>query len=525
MPLRRLSRSLARIGMPLIGLVLFTGCAKDIVRLDKNRAPRTFIVAAPLDSTGNADASKASYRVHLYWRGEDDDGYIAGFLWSFDDSSLGNFHWTTKTDSIFELLVNDSTALVGTPTTPIGTTKYHTFYIRAVDNLGKADPNLAVFNKRTFLATTKPPFVHLIGPVPKIIQYKNGTFGPDTITDTLSDGAPFRVSWSGIDSDGVVTHYRFDVGSYSSPIMSDSNAYFNDPTHAGSVGLQSGVYTMTVTAIDNANAIGTTRFTFVVNHDPETWILPVGAPLGHYIQPFLGGNPVNITGTFAPGDTVPYRSTVWWDWEGADTTGGEKNILTGWSVVLFNGTRNSGLPYTIGFVDTLCQAPDGSWVRFKTNNPAVVGPCGFTQLILDSLDAGSNMTLFVRSRDGALRPDGTPATFTFNCDFPPRLNSLNVLDHDTLVAACTTCNPDTCKWIYWSTFDYEDGIAQNTRVTIDGTLNIDLADWEQGVAVPINTFRGLSPGGSEGTASVVVRDRAFIPMPADQAIVISFPIP
>ena len=233
MPLRRLVRSLARIGMPMIGLALLTGCAKDIVRLDKNRAPRTYIVAAPLDSTGIADASKASYRVHLYWRGEDDDGFIAGFLWSFDDSSLGNFHWTTRTDSTFELLVNDSTALTSTTTIP-GDSKYHTFYIRAVDNLGKADPNLAMFNKRTFLATTKRPTVHFIGPVPDIIRLRDGTFGPDTLTDTLSDGAPFEVCWSGTDSDGVVRHYKFDVGSYASPIITDSCAYFNDPTHSGS---------------------------------------------------------------------------------------------------------------------------------------------------------------------------------------------------------------------------------------------------------------------------------------------------
>lgn len=520
MPLRRPSRSLARIVMPMIGLALFTGCAKDVVRLDKNRAPRTYIVAAPLDSTGNAEASKASYRVHLYWRGEDDDGYIAGFLWSFDDSSLGNFHFTTRTDSTFELLVNDSTALTGTPTTPPGTSKYHTFYIRAVDNLGKADPNLAVFNKRTFLATTKPPTIRLVGPVPKIIRLKDGTFGPDTLIDTLSDGAPFEVCWAGTDSDGVVRHYKYDVGTFSSQIISDTCAYFNDPSHQGSVGLPSGIYSMTVTAIDNANAVGNTRFTFVVNHDPETWILPIGSPLGHYIQPFLESNPVNITGTFAPGDTVPYRSTVWWDWDGADTTGAEKNVLTGWSVV-FTGTRDGGNPYTIGFLDTLCQAQDGSWVRFKTNNPAVVGPCGFTQLILDSLDAGYNVQLFVRSRDGSLRRDGTPATFLFNCDFPPRLDSVGV--SDTTVNIGGTATP--CKWIFWSSYDFEDGKAKSARVTIDGTLNIDLASGEQGVAVPIATFLGLSPGGTEGTAKVRVADRAGIQIPADQAIEISFPIP
>ncbi len=519
MPLRRLLRSLARIGMPVMGLALFTGCAKDIVRLDKNRAPRTFIVAAPLDSTGNAQASQTSYRVHLYWRGEDDDGFVASFLWSFDDSSIGNFHATTKTDSIFDLVVNDSTALSGA-TNP-GTTKYHTFYIRAVDNLGKPDPNLSVFSRRTFLATTKPPTVRLVGPVPRMIVLLNGEIGPDTLVDTLSDGAPFRVCWAATDSDGVVTRYRFDVGTYSSPITTDTCAFFNDPPVPGSVGLGSGLYTMTVTAIDNANAVGKTSFVFVVNHDPETWFLPAGSPIGHYIQPFLEGSPVNLEGTFAPGDTVPFRSTVWWDWDGSDTKGGESDILTGWSLV-YTGVRNNGNPYTIGFIDTLCKTP--SVVRFKTNNPAVVGPpCGTTALILDSLDAGYNVTMFVRSRDGAFRRDGTPATFTFNCNFPPKLLAVDV--RDTMAVNPATGLLEPGKFIFWSSRDFEDGVAKTARVLLDGSVNRDLTNWEQGIVIPVSTFQGLSPGATEGSAKVRVGDRADIPIPPEEAIEIRFPIP
>lgn len=514
MPLWRRLRSLARIGMPLLGLALLTGCAKDVVRLDKNRPPRTFIVAAPLDSTGNAQASGTTYRVHLYWRGEDDDGYVVGFLWAFDDSSLSAFRYTTKTDSIFELLVNDSTALTGT-TNP-GTSRYHTFFIRSVDNLGKLDPSISVFNRRTFNASTKPPTARFVGGLPSGL----------VAIDTLSDGKPFEVCWSGTDSDGVVSRYMYQVGTYTSPIGKDTCAYFNDPSNPKAIGLPSGIYTMTVRAIDNADAVGKVQFAFVVNHDPETWFLPVGSPLGHYIQPFLEGNPVNLTGTFAPGDTVPYRSTVWWDWDGADTTGGEANILTGWSVV-FTGNRNNGDPYSIGFLDTLCTSP--SVVRFKTNNPAVVGPCGFRALILDSLDAGYDLTLFLRSRDGSFRRDGSPATFTFNCDFTPKLLSFSVRDTLAQDPIKKRDNPgippEPCKYLYWSSYDYEDGTTKSARLTIDGSLNFDMSNWEHDFIVAVTTFQSLSPGATEGSAKIRVADRADIFIPKEEELEIRFPIP
>ena len=509
MPLRRLLRSLACLAAPALFLTGLAGCAKDVVRLDRNRPPRTFIVAAPVDSAGVREGSQASYRVHLYWRGEDDDGYVVGFLWAFDDSSFSNFRYTTKTDSIFELVVNDSAQLTGS-TTVLGVSKYHTFLVRAVDNLGKPDPGIQIFNRRTFLATTLQPSVQFVGALP-------GGAG----IDTLSDGAPFSIRWRGNDPDGRVTRYRYDVGSYSSPITTDTVAYFNDPSHAGSIGLPSGVYTFTVTGIDNANAVGKTSFIFVVNHDPETWIEPLASPIGHYIQPFLEGNQVNIEGTFGPGETVPFRSTVWWEWGAADTTGGETDRITGWSVYLNPGTRNGGDPYTIGFVDTL--VPGTPAVRFTTNNPAVVGPAGFVSLILDSLDAGYGITLYVRARDGSLRGDGTPVQFRFNCNYPPELRDIGV--RDTLAIPTGGSLPVPCKFVYWTSYDYEDGIASRASVTVNGTFKLELINREQSILIPVSTFQSLNPGDTTGGVKVRVKDRAGIEIPIADALEIVFPIP
>src|SRR5688500_9085722 len=108
MPSSMTRRTLARMVVTMLCSVgALASCAKDPLRVDRNRPPQTYLVAAPAESSG------ASYRIHLYWRGEDPDGFISGFLWSWDDSTVGAFRFTTKTDSIFELTVNDSSTLFG----------------------------------------------------------------------------------------------------------------------------------------------------------------------------------------------------------------------------------------------------------------------------------------------------------------------------------------------------------------------------------------------------------------------------
>ena len=506
MPLQRYVRSLARIAMAGTALALLAGCAKEPLQVDRNRPPRTYVVAAP-GSAIVADTVTASYRLHLYWRGEDPDGYVAGFLWAFDDSGISAFRYTTKTDSIFELTVNDSSEIAG-GSQVLQVSRVHTFFVRAVDNLGKADPNLAIWNRRLYRASTIAPKVRFVGGLPSGIGL-----------DTLSDGAPFHVCWTGNDSDGVVRLYKYDVGAYSSALRADTCAYFNDPAVPGSVGLSSGLYAMTVTAVDNANAVGNTQFLFVENHDPETWFEPKGAPVGHYIQPFLEGNRVDSAGTFAEGDTVPYRSTVWFTWDAEDVTGGETNVVTGWSLNLRNGTRNNAEPYTIGFLDTLSQGPP--LVRFKTNNPDVLGPLGFTNLILDSLDARYNMFLRAASRDGSNRADGTAAAFRFNCNRRPELRG-ELAVADTFAMVDLSVGPEDCKVIYWISYDFEDGQTKDARVTLDG-LQVRLVHTEdQFIIVPNRIFQALAPSNPH-SAKVVVLDRAGYA--SEQALTILFNVP
>src|SRR6266850_2669895 len=514
MPLRRYFWSLACIAMAGITFALFTSCAKNPLIVDRNRPPRTYLVAAPLDSTishPTATGVSYSYRVHLYWRGEDPDGYVVGFLWAFDDSSAGHFHFTTKTDSIFDLTVNDSTDITG-GSSIIGSTRFHTFFVRAVDNLGKPDPNVIIFNRTTFKASTIRPHVRFIGGIPSGLG-----------VDTLSDGQPFKVCWTGDDSDGVVIRYKFDVGSYSSALLSDTCAYFNDIV-PGSVGLASGVYNLTLTAVDNALAVGKTNLFFVVNHDPETWFEPKGASYGYYHPPFLGGNDVdpNLVVQFAEGDTVPYRSTVWFNWDGEDVgrpgtpnnPNPERNCLNGFSLELRAGTHNGANAYTIGFIDTIPGNPPR---RFKSNEPNYLRQAGFSNFVLDSLDQGFGMIMLAAARDCSNRGDGTRAAFRFSCNYRPFIDSLVVQE-----SAQPFPPFDPGRLITWYSHDVEDGGAKNARIKMDNTRIIITPDFAENYFIRDSDFRALNPSNPHSVEVWVIDRAGYV---SDSSLVVTFDLP
>jgi hypothetical protein len=492
-------RKLALVLLLWVAGAMLLSCAKDPVAVDRNRPPQTFLVGAPVDTTA-ADVGY-SYRIHLYWRGEDPDGYVVGFLYSWDDSSIGAFRFTSRTDSIFELAVNDSESIVSGVGNP-QTSRYHTFFIRAVDNLGKPDPSLTIFNRRLFNAQTEVPQVTFVGDIPNLSD--------SAAIDTLCDKAPFTVCWTGFDPDGFVTKYRVDAGAYRSPLMTDTCITFNTP---GGPTLASGLYTMTVTAVDNANAVGTGSIQFVVNKDPETRFVDstggTASIIGYYTPAYIGGVAVTpIRQSFAPGDTVPFRSTVWFYWEGEDDHGCEPDTLTGFSFRLDNGTRNENDPYIIGFLDTLSLSP---LIRFTSNDPARLRDAGFSHLILDSIDAGIDIVARVAARDQSQRPDGTPATFRFNSNFPPVLESLTV--DSIFVEGPDSLQSGPARLIRWVGKDYEDGTTQYATVVLDETSIRELSNYEQQIIILDRTFRNLSPSGTEHSVRVRVADRAEFKSP------------
>ena len=499
MPDSMTRRNLARVVVLVLCAVgVLVSCAKDPLRVDRNRPPSTYLVGAP------AESASASYKIHLYWRGEDPDGYVAGFLWSWDDSTVSAFRFTTKTDSIFELEVNDSLQLVsGTGQVQPSQSKNHTFFIRAVDNLGKPDPGLARFNRRIYNASTERPVVKFVGALPS-----NRSAAPDT----LCDHAPFKICWTGSDADGYVKYYRWDVGVFSSNFSTDTCAVFNDPSDPHSVALVNGAYTFTVVAADNAFALSNPalggRMLFLVNHDPETRILgDANGPVGFYQEPFMGGNPVApVWKPFHEGDTIPYRSMVYFDWKGFDEACDQPQGIAGFSAVMREGTRDDGNPYITGFRNFLCTKANGDSIFFTSNKPEDVnGTCGFTTLVLDSLDAGRNMLFTVAARDLSGRIDGTPATFQFNCNLPPTVSNLAVAD-------APAPNTPPSKVFSWVGVDPEDGPTGEVLVTMDDFVNQTFktpGQPLQSVTVSEATFRALAPSNPH-KVTIKVRDRAGV---------------
>jgi hypothetical protein len=200
--------------------------------------------------------------------------------------------------------------------------------------------------------------------------------------------------------------------------------------------------------------------------------------------------------------TVPFRSTVFWNWTAFDAACDNPQGIIGYSAV-FRGTRDGGNPYITGFQYHLCNTPTGDPIYFTTNDPRVVNTpssgCGFPGLVLDSLDAGFNQIFNVSSRDASGRSDGTPASFRFSCNFPPLISDLTVED---------VVGPPKAKRFKWVGVDREDGQTTAAQIVLDGSSQENLAQMLlQEVVIPESVFRQIASENPHRFA-VRVRDRA-----------------
>ena len=143
-------------------LLLIQSCSELPVGVSENQPPDTYLSLFP-DST----ISPQKTRIKITWWGDDPDGLVAGFRFSFDST---NWVFTTKNDSTFQLSIsgNDST---------------FRFWVAAVDEKGLIDPTPASNRYPVF---NSPPSV----------KFNEGTEIPDTTFTVAS------FSWTGTDPDG-----------------------------------------------------------------------------------------------------------------------------------------------------------------------------------------------------------------------------------------------------------------------------------------------------------------------------------
>lgn len=252
------------------GLTL-PGCREQSsAPVDRNKPPETILVGVPGDST------TGFYRQRLRWTGYDEDGTVVGYEWAITDSlPVGEtitYRYTTRTDSLFLLPVDESREILG-----------HRFYVRAIDNEGRRDP-VPAFTFFTVRDNAVPvawfTMAEAFGPAGEVRPLTSTDQGVPR--DSIPTGWGVRFAWTGTDNDrviepdggvvvvGRVVGYDYKLGPLEiDPILVGAK----DTTRVYEAErLRSQTYEMRVRARDDAGLAGNDPAvrTFVWNLDPIT---------------------------------------------------------------------------------------------------------------------------------------------------------------------------------------------------------------------------------------------------------------
>jgi hypothetical protein len=148
-----------RVGLLLclFAILAGVGCRKALApNIDRNKAPETWISAAPFDTVTLTKGTRPQIgtipiRFHVYWAGTDQDGAVVGYYWAVVETlvtaqpgEIGppplpgpkarDYHFTVRTDSTFIFNVAENHF-----------DRLHAFFIYSVDDQGKPDPTPARF--------------------------------------------------------------------------------------------------------------------------------------------------------------------------------------------------------------------------------------------------------------------------------------------------------------------------------------------------------------------------------------------
>ena len=375
MKLRNRAVLVSVVAVLMLLLIFLQGCRKERPGFERNLPPETYLSSVPLDS------SFVFYRVRLYWGGLDPDGQVVGYFYAVVDSNLvpaeSSWVWTTETQKEFSLLANNPEMLG------------HRFFCRAVDNRGLADPTPAFvfFYARDFhLPKITYTSSYAVTPQGETVNLTAATVKQltDSIPgDTISTGSVAHFSWRGWDDDpgGHVTGYLYRTSEdarYRGGTLADTS-YSVTVTKGGLVNFE-------VVATDDAGAMSrrdSVRY-FVVNNDPDTWIVP---PCDTCCRSTKGKGFMQ-SGSIprCEGDTLRLTApiSVSFAWDGWDKDGPPVEV---WTYRLL--TDGGGLAYSVIF--------DKTWG--------------------ESISESHRYDFMVRARDNERKDDGTPASVRFytNC--------------------------------------------------------------------------------------------------------------
>lgn len=232
------------------GLLFALGCSENFGdNPHPNQPPETFISIFS-DNQLNETISQKTFN----WWGDDPDGIVTGFIYSFaenpenvmvwDTAGSSNADWTftTETQKTFNL------RLTGRDTT-------YTLQVKAVDNHGAADPTAAV--QKFPIINTRP-----------VVEFLVGTDVPDTTFTVAS------FNWSGVDLDGDDTIAKFQYvldDSSSTADWHDLSPTLKSVTITAEDGLTEGEHVFFLRAVDIAGA--ESEIIRMPRNDSDTWFV------------------------------------------------------------------------------------------------------------------------------------------------------------------------------------------------------------------------------------------------------------
>ncbi len=281
-------------------LVAGAGCRKiPTENTDRNRAPETYLSAAPIDSIGGGGLSRIPNRYRAQWSGADTDGEIAGFFVAVTETTVdivtgrpfrlppprpSDYRFTTARESLFTFDVLEGR----------GTDREHALYVFAVDNQGKVDPTPAVTHfvaRDQHLPRVRFLVAEGIGTV-YLLNAGGGGVTPQAFLRTLRDslelpqhapidtipsGGSVHFEWQGFDEDfgSRITGYLYKLIE-TEFIRADSSVTsvdYGTPFSPTPGRIPIGLNTFRIRAIDEAG--GSTQpdavRIFFVNFSPDSW--------------------------------------------------------------------------------------------------------------------------------------------------------------------------------------------------------------------------------------------------------------
>jgi hypothetical protein len=431
----------------LVFVSFLPACRKEGPSLDRNRAPETFITNAPPETT------EADYRVHIYWRGTDEDGIVTRYIWYISDTvmTLDPIHnpdaelvdWNPEARRSDYLLgrftaKNDSTFIFeGFDASRLALINRQAFHVASIDDAGKIDPTPA---RLQFLARVNGipavEFWTVIYDEEELFDFNN--------LDTISMGTPFSIRFLASTVNNVITGYRWSYEGSIYPVGDDGiTSWFipnTDPpetvqvdlSNMGDEALADGTFYFKVIARDEAGALSSSDILtgqgvciVVINHDPNTRI--IGGQCFYANQ--VTGEQDTMDVDFRDGvlDTLPYRSRIRFDYLGwDDPKDAESNQQNPRVPIRFQFRYQRQYEPGVAFFRSSWMPQSGA----EDTNPGAdlendslnVINRDSTTMIVGSFD----YEFYVRSFDEEYRSDGTPDTVKFVANFPPKIDSIKV---------------------------------------------------------------------------------------------------